>query len=108
MTLLVNPFAAYFDKDGRLTPMGQHLMAQINQLFDGDDAALATKQDALVSGTNIKTVNGETILGAGNLEAIPDGGATGAVLTKATAADYDAAWVVPHDGGAVVLSWMGL
>lgn len=30
--------------------------------------ALDEKQDALVSGTNIKTINGETILGSGNLE----------------------------------------
>ena len=31
-------------------------------------AELATKQDNLVSGTNIKTVNGESILGSGNIE----------------------------------------
>ena len=30
-------------------------------------AELATKQDTLVSGTNIKTVNGESILGTGNI-----------------------------------------
>lgn len=29
--------------------------------------ALSSKQDTLVSGTNIKTINGETILGSGNL-----------------------------------------
>lgn len=33
------------------------------------NAALATKQDNLVSGTNIKTVNGEPILGSGNINA---------------------------------------
>lgn len=31
--------------------------------------ALATKQNTLVSGTNIKTVNGESILGGGNINA---------------------------------------
>lgn len=31
------------------------------------NTALAAKQDALVSGTNIKTINGSTILGSGNL-----------------------------------------
>ena len=32
------------------------------------DAALATKQDTLVSGTNIKTINGQSVLGSGDLE----------------------------------------
>ena len=30
-------------------------------------AATSTKQDTLVSGTNIKTINGETLLGSGNI-----------------------------------------
>ena len=30
-------------------------------------SALAGKQDTLVSGTNIKTINGETLLGSGNI-----------------------------------------
>ena len=33
------------------------------------NAALATKQNTLVSGENIKTVNGESILGSGNINA---------------------------------------
>lgn len=32
-----------------------------------DASALSSKQNTLVSGTNIKTINGETILGSGNL-----------------------------------------
>ena len=32
-----------------------------------DTSSLSSKQDTLVSGTNIKTINGETILGSGNL-----------------------------------------
>lgn len=32
-----------------------------------DTSALSAKQDTLVSGTNIKTINGETILGAGDI-----------------------------------------
>ena len=31
------------------------------------EAALATKQDTLVSGTNIKTINNESLLGSGNI-----------------------------------------
>lgn len=43
---------------------------------------LAKKQDTLVSGTNIKTVNGETLLGSGNIQ-IGSGGAmpVGAIFT---------------------------
>lgn len=40
-----------------------------NRIITG---ALASKQDALVSGTNIKTVNGNTLLGSGDLT-IPSG-----------------------------------
>ena len=35
---------------------------------------LATKQDILISGTNIKTINGESILGSGDIEIISSGG----------------------------------
>lgn len=38
-----------------------------------DASALSAKQDTLVSGTNIKTINGESILGSGNIE-ISSGG----------------------------------
>ena len=38
-------------------------------------AATSTKQDTLVSGTNIKTINGETLLGEGNIE-IQGGGSS--------------------------------
>ena len=53
---------------------------------------LATKQDTLASGTNIKTVNGQSLLGSGNLAAIPTGGAAGKALVKASAANYDVTW----------------
>lgn len=39
-----------------------------------DASALETKQDVLVSGTNIKTVNGQSLLGSGDIEI--QGGAT--------------------------------
>lgn len=42
---------------------------------DYADNAVASKQDALVSGTNIKTVNGQSLLGSGNI-VISGGGAT--------------------------------
>lgn len=50
------------------------------------------KQDTLVSGTNIKTLNGQSILGSGNIAAIPTGGAAGKALVKASATNYDVTW----------------
>ena len=51
----------------------QHVTADVTDLQDkldakADKAELANKQDTLVSGTNIKTINGETILGSGDIE----------------------------------------
>ena len=39
-----------------------------NWKFIGSDVDLSSKQDVLVSGQNIKTINGNSILGPGNLE----------------------------------------
>lgn len=39
-------------------------------------AATSAKQDTLVSGTNIKTINGETLLGEGNIEIQGGGGSS--------------------------------
>lgn len=33
-----------------------------------------TKQDTLVSGTNIKTINGQSVLGSGDIEIVGGGG----------------------------------
>lgn len=49
--------------------------------------ALGTKQDTLVSGTNIKTVNNESLLGSGNIT-IQGGGGNNVV--ELTQAEYDA------------------
>ena len=38
-----------------------------NEAVQGIDEKIATKQDTLVSGENIKTINGMTVLGAGNI-----------------------------------------
>lgn len=56
------------------------------------NTALSGKQATLVSGTNIKTVNGQSLLGSGNLAAIPTGGAAGKALVKASATNYDVTW----------------
>lgn len=46
-------------------------------------AATSTKQDTLVSGTNIKTINGETLLGEGNIT-IQGGGSGGKAVKGGT------------------------
>lgn len=51
---------------------------------DGVFDALAAKQAALVSGTNIKTINGSSILGSGDL-VVSGGSGSGDILTTITA-----------------------
>lgn len=56
-------------------------------------AQLASKQDTLVSGTNIKTVNGQTILGEGNIQVeTPEGGISDAPQDGKTYGRKDAQW----------------
>lgn len=52
----------------------------------GIETQIANKQDALVSGTNIKTVNGESILGEGDIEINVD---TSTLATKEELADAE-------------------
>ena len=65
-------------------------------------AQLSYKQDTLVSGTNIKTVNGLSLLGSGNIQisggsgSLPQGGYKGQALVKQSTADGDAVWGTPQ------------
>lgn len=69
-------------------------------LFADDDATMReilNAQEKLVSGTNIKTINNQSLLGSGNITisgggSIPSGGMQGAVLAKASATDGDVTW----------------
>lgn len=59
--------------------------ANRNLILDYIDQEVGTKQDELVSGTNIKTLNGESLLGSGNIAI--SGGATktsGSITLSAT------------------------
>ena len=58
-----------------------------------DTTALAAKQDTLVSGTNIKTINNETLLGSGNI-VVPK-------VWSGTQAEYDA--ITTKDSGTIYL-----
>lgn len=75
------------------------------------NAALAGKQAALVSGTNIKTVNGNSLLGSGNLVISGGGGGSGDVVGPASAADGAVALFdgitgkLLKAGGTALASW---
>ena len=45
-------------------------VAPLIGIYNAITAATATKQDTLVSGTNIKTVGTESILGSGNIQTL--------------------------------------
>ena len=49
-------------------------------------AGLAQKQDTLVSGTNIKTINNQSLLGSGNITISGGGGGSGVQITLASTA----------------------
>lgn len=62
-----------------------------------ESSQLSTKQDTLVSGTNIKTVNGQTLLGSGDLvlDAIPEAPKDGKFYCR-----KDGEWVEIPGAGA--------
>ena len=63
----------YATLDGLNTIQSELQQVKEEVATKADASALSAKQDTLVSGTNIKTINGETILGAGDI-AIQGGG----------------------------------
>lgn len=48
--------------------------SEIDDNFSNINTEVGTKQATLVSGTNVKTLNGESILGSGNLVVESGGG----------------------------------
>ena len=66
-------------------------MADISKItLNGSDYNIkdANAQETLVSGTNIKTINNQSILGSGNL--VIQGGSGGEQVVELTQAQYDA------------------
>jgi hypothetical protein len=85
--------------DGKASSTHTHAVADVTGL----QGILDTKQPNLVSGSNIKTVNGESIVGSGNVvipagapgadgEGLPAGGNDGDILFKLGATDYAYEW----------------
>ena len=109
---VISPYITLVDRNGKLTPEGVRLLQSFvardaaAEAVDADarlDALEATtggltaavvaldtevdgKQDTLVSATNIKTINGNTLLGAGDLAVTASVLAGSAVLTVANGA----------------------
>lgn len=61
-----------------------------NGVIEVDQSALTSKQDALVSGTNIKTINGTSVLGSGDIATGNVSSSTVNNIVQITQADYDA------------------
>ena len=59
-----------------------------NEVIDKVNEIIDDKQDTLVSGTNIKTINGTSLLGSGNIE-IQGGGSD---VEAFTAAEVQTIW----------------
>jgi len=74
-------------------------------------AATSTKQDQLVSGTNIKTINNESILGEGNIDIQGGGGGTvESVITSGStnAVESKAIWSATTFNKSVLLTFNGV
>lgn len=73
-------------KQGKLSPVYPLTLDKLNNLALAPEGyatkeELATKQDSLVSGHNIKTINGQDVLGLGNIE-ISGGGTVDSELNE--------------------------
>ena len=71
--------------DAFLLNRANHTGSQAISTVTGLQDAIDSKQETLVSGTNIKTINGGSILGAGNLVISGGGGSSGPTLQGDTA-----------------------
>ena len=72
--------------DAFLLNRANHTGSQAISTVTGLQDALDSKQETLVSGTNIKTINGESILGSGDL-VVGGGGSSGPSLVGSTSVE---------------------
>lgn len=56
--------------ESELTNTTKQLKAYVDEKNNTQDSAINSKQATLVSGQNIKTINGQDILGEGNIEIV--------------------------------------
>lgn len=104
--------------DGKASSTHAHAISDVTGL----QTALDSKQDVLVSGVNIKTINSESLLGSGNIVITGGGGGGGSIATdihaatsKTTPADADelgitdsaASWGLKKLTFANLKAWIG-
>lgn len=77
--------------------------SEVQEVQEGVETQINTKQDTLVSGTNIKTINGTSLLGSGNITLeTPEGGLSDAVSDGKLYGRKDGTWseiVIPDTSG---------
>lgn len=83
-----------------LASFSELLKIDINSIEKIVQAELNAKQNTLVSGTNIKTINGQSLLGGGNLVVVGGDGIPDAPADGKTYGREDASWVEINKGGA--------
>lgn len=81
--------------------------AELQIQINGQATAIAGKQDKLVSGTNIKTVNGESVLGSGNIliKSAPD--LDNKTINKNASSQLQAIGVIDQRTSSAVKTWTG-
>lgn len=94
--------------DTYLLDRQNHTGTQAISTVEGLAAALAGKQPNLVSGTNIKTINGETLLGSGNIVVAASVDAVRRPINSSPAVGEQVAIDVPLLTGSVFLSLYGI
>lgn len=62
--------------ESELSNITKQLKAYVDENNNTQDLVINSKQATLISGQNIKTINGQDILGEGNIEIVIDGGET--------------------------------
>ena len=85
------------------------LVSRITEVITAIGVAIKGKQDNLVSGTNIKTINSQSLLGSGNI-VISGGGGTQNVFIQETEPEVtsDSLWIQRLPNGNYTIWLKGL
>lgn len=85
------------------------LVSRITEVITAIGVAIKGKQDNLVSGTNIKTINSQSLLGSGNI-VISGGGGTQNVFIQETEPEItsDSLWIQRLPNGNYTIWLKGL
>ena len=86
-----------------------NLVSRVSEVITAIGVAIKGKQDNLVSGTNIKTINSQSLLGSGNI-VISGGGGTQNVFIQETEPEItsDSLWIQRLPNGNYTIWLKGL